>query len=260
MDDRTMLGLDGKNGLVTAGGDGIGRASALAFAAAGARVLISDISADGLEETARIIREAGGTVETMVGDASSEELAKAMVAEVVKRWGSLDFAHNNAGIGAPNSPFAEQDRAVWERMYAVNVFGTMVFMKHELRQMEAQGSGAIVNTSSMSGKNGSPGLSAYNSSKWAVNGMTQTAALEYAAKGIRVNAICPGATMTTALRNWRQSSPEAYEAVAAAIPMRRMGEPEEQAAAAVWLCSAQASYITGTLLNVEGGDGVLGKQ
>lgn len=255
----STLGLEGKSGLVTAAGDGIGRASALAFAAAGARVLISDISADGLEATARLITDAGGTVETMVGDASSEDVAESMVARVVELWGSLDFAHNNAGIGAANSPFTEQDRAAWERMFSVNVFGTMVFMKHELRQMELQGSGAIVNTSSLSGKSGSPGLSPYNASKWAVNGMTQTAALEYAAKGIRINAICPGATVTTALRTWKESSPDAYEAVAASIPMRRVGEPAEQAAAAVWLCSPQASFITGTLLNVEGGDGILGK-
>ncbi|WP_139417241.1 SDR family NAD(P)-dependent oxidoreductase [Agromyces laixinhei] len=260
MPETNSLGLAEKNGLVTAAGDGIGRASALAFAAAGARVLISDIAPEGLEETARLIREAGGIVETMVGDASAESMAEASVARVVELWGSLDFAHNNAGIGAPNAPFTEQDRAAWERIFSVNVFGTMAFMKHELRQMEKQASGAIVNTASMAGKDGSPGLSPYVASKWAVNGMTQTAALEYAARGIRVNSICPGATLTTALRTWRASSPEAYDAVAASIPMRRMGEPEEQAAAAVWLCSAQASYITGTLLNVEGGDGILGKQ
>lgn len=259
MTANMTLGLEGAAGLVTAAGDGIGRASAMAFAAAGARVLISDISAERLEETAEMIRNTGGIVETMMGDASSEDVAEAAVARVVELWGALDFAHNNAGIGAPNAPFTEQDRAVWERIYSVNVFGTMFFMKHELRQMAKQGRGAIVNTSSMAGKNGSPGLSPYTSSKWAVNGMTQTAALEYAAQGIRVNAICPGATMTTALRTWRESSPEAYDAVVASIPMRRMSEPEEQAAAAVWLCSAQASYITGTLLNVEGGDGILGK-
>lgn len=260
MIDVSMLGLEGKAGLVTAAGDGIGRASALAFARAGARVLVSDISADKVARTAELIREAGGTAEVLVGDASQEELAEAGVARVVDLWGSLDFAHNNAGIGTATTPFTEQDRTTWERVFAVNVFGTMCFMKHELRQMDKQGSGAIVNTSSMSGKNGSPGLSPYNASKWAVNGMTQTAALEFAAKGIRVNAICPGATLTAALREWKESSPDAYAAVAASIPMRRMGEPEEQAAAAVWLCSAQAGYITGTLLNVEGGDGILGKQ
>ncbi|MFC5424046.1 SDR family NAD(P)-dependent oxidoreductase [Brevibacterium otitidis] len=125
---------------------------------------------------------------------------------------------------------------------------------------QEQGHGAIVNTSSMSGKNGSPGLSAYNSSKWAVNGMTQTAALEYAGRGICVNAICPGGTLTAALEGWKESSPQQYEAVAGSIPMKRMADPQEQADAAVWLCSSEASYITGTLLNVDGGDGILGKQ
>lgn len=255
-----MPDMSGKNGLITAAGDGIGRASALAFARAGARVLLMDIAADGVEQTAQLVRDAGGVAEVMVGDASDEEFAAQMVARAVELWGSLDFAHNNAGIGAASVPFAEQDRSVWERMFRLNVFGTMGFMKHELRQMEQQGSGAIVNTSSMSGKNGSPGLSPYNATKWAVNGMTQTAALEYAAHGIRVNAICPGATLTTALAEWKDSSPQQYEAVTAAIPMKRMADPSEQADAAVWLCSDEAAFVTGTLLNVDGGDGVLGKQ
>lgn len=255
-----MPDMSGKNGLITAAGDGIGRASALAFARAGARVLIMDIAAEPVEETARRVREAGGTVEVMVGDAADEAFAEEMVGRVTELWGTLDFAHNNAGIGAAATPFTQQDRAVWERMFAVNVFGTMSFMKYELRQMEKQGFGAIVNTSSLSGKNGSPGLSPYNSTKWAVNGMTQTAALEYAKCGIRVNAICPGATLTTALADWKESSPQEYDAVAAAIPMQRMADPAEQADAAVWLCSPEAAYITGTLLNVDGGDGILGKQ
>lgn len=173
-----------------------------------------DIAAEPLEETARLIREAGGTVETVIGDASDEDLAEQMVARVVDAWGTLDVAYNNAGIGTAATPFTQQERAVWERIFTLNVFATMTFMKHELRRMEQQGSGAIVNTSSMSGKNGSPGLSPYNASKWAVNGMTQTAALEYAERGIRVNAICPGATFTAA----------------------------------------------GTLLDVAGGEGILGKQ
>lgn len=254
-----MPDMSGKNGLITAAGDGIGRASALAFARAGAHVLLMDIAAEPVEQTAQLIREAGGTAETMVGDASDEGFAAQMVARVVELWGTLDFAHNNAGIGTAAIPFTEQDRSTWERMFSLNVFGTMGFMKHELRQMEKQGSGAIVNTSSLSGKNGSPGLSPYNASKWAVNGMTKTAALEYAELGIRVNAICPGATLTTALASWKESSPQQYEAVVSAIPMKRMAEPSEQADAAVWLCSDQAAYITGTLLNIDGGDGVLGK-
>lgn len=255
-----MPDLTGKNGFVTAAGSGIGRASALAFSRAGANVLVTDIVEDAVEETCALIRAEGGTAEGRIVDASSEDDAAAVVSDVVSRWGSLDFAHNHAGLGAAAQPFTEQKREAWQRLFDVNVFGLMSFMKYELAQMEKQGSGAIVNTSSMSGKNGSPGLSPYNASKWAVNGMTQTAALEYAAKGIRVNAFGPSATMTPALASWAENSPEEYRAVTEAIPMKRASSPEEQAAAAVWLCSPEASYITGTLLNVDGGDGILGKQ
>lgn len=255
-----MPDLTGKNGFVTAAGSGIGRASALAFSRAGANVLVTDIVEDAVEETCALIRAEGGTAEGRIVDASSEDDAAAVVSEVVSRWGSLDFAHNHAGLGAAAQPFTEQKREAWQRLFDVNVFGLMSFMKHELAQMEKQGSGAIVNTSSMSGKNGSPGLSPYNASKWAVNGMTQTAALEYAAKGIRVNAFGPSATMTPALASWAENSPGEYRAVTEAIPMKRVSSPEEQGAAAVWLCSPEASYITGTLLNVDGGDGILGKQ
>lgn len=255
-----MPDLSGMNGFVTAAGSGIGRASALAFAEAGAKVLVTDIDADSIDETCALIRANGGTAHGRVVDASSDADASAVVEEVVSRWGSLDFAHNHAGLGAAALPFAAQERAAWQRLFDVNVFGLMSFMKHELAQMEEQGSGAIVNTSSMSGKNGSPGLSPYNASKWAVNGMTQTAALEYAPKGIRVNAFCPSATMTPALSSWAQASPDEFRNVTEAIPMKRVSTPEEQAAAAVWLCSPEASFITGTLLNVDGGDGILGKQ
>lgn len=255
-----MPDLTGMNGFVTAAGSGIGRASALAFARAGAKVLATDIAEEGVAETCELIRGEGGTAHQLVIDASSEADAEVVVDEVVARWGSLDFVHNHAGLGAAAVPFADQDRASWERIFNVNVFGLMGFMKVELRQMEKQGFGAIVNTSSMSGKNGSPGLSPYNASKWAVNGMTQTAALEYASKGIRVNAICPAATLTPVLRTWAESSPSEYKLVTDAIPMKRMASPEEQAAAAVWLCSPEASFVTGTLLNVDGGDGILGKQ
>lgn len=255
-----MPDLSNMNGFVTAAGSGIGRASAIAFARAGAKVLVTDISEDAVEETCEAIRAEGGTAEGRIVDASSEDDAAAVVDEVVSRWGSLDFAHNHAGLGTAAQPFTEQKRESWQRLFDVNVFGLMSFMKYELIQMEKQGSGAIVNTSSVSGKNGSPGLSPYNASKWAVNGMTQTAALEYADKGIRVNAFLPSATMTPALRSWSENSPEEFRSVTEGIPMKRVSSPEEQAAAAVWLCSPESSYITGTLLNVDGGDCILGKQ
>ncbi len=251
--------MDGKAGLVTASGAGIGRASAVAFAREGAKVLVSDIREEDAAETVELIRAAGGTAEYLVADASKEEAAEAMVAKVVELWGSLDFAHNNAGIGGPSIPFTEQDGADWQRIFDVNVFGTMFFMKHELRQMYEQGHGAILNTASLAGQSGNPGLSAYTATKWAVVGMTKVAAAESAPKGVRVNALGPGATMTAALQGWKESSPEAFQVVADRIPMRRVAEPEEQAEPAVFLCSDAASYITGVTLYADGGDGILGK-
>ena len=251
--------MDGKSGFVTASGNGIGRAAALAFAREGAKVLVSDIQEDDAAQTAELIRAAGGTAEYLVADASKEESAIELVAKVVDLWGSLDFAHNNAGIGGPSTPFTEQDGADWERIFSVNVFGTMYFMKHELRQMYEQGYGAILNTASLAGKSGNPGLAAYTATKWSVVGMTKVAAAEAAAHGVRVNALGPGGTMTAALEGWKQSSPDSFQAVAERIPMRRMAEPSEQAEPAVFLCSDAASYITGVALNVDGGDGILGK-
>lgn len=249
-----MVTMTGKNGLVTGAADGIGRASALAFAAAGAKVLVSDVNDEGGRETVRLIREAGGTAEYLHANAASEADAEALVRRVVELWGTLDFAHNNAGVSTETKPITEQEGADWERIFAVNVFGMMFGMKHQIRQMQKQGSGgAIVNTSSTAGKSGSWGLSPYGSSKWAVIGLTKTGAIEGAAAGIRVNAICPGTTLTTALRHWSAEVPEQFQAVLDAVPLGRASEPEEQASAAVWLCSPEASYITGAALDVDGG-------
>lgn len=249
-----MGAMDGKNGLVTAAGAGIGRASAVAFAAAGANVLVADVDDDGGNETVRLIEEAGGTAIFRHADAASEDDAKALVDAVVDTWGSLDFAHNNAGISTETKPITEQEVADWERIFAVNLFGMMAGMKHQMRAMQDQGNGgAIVNTSSNAGKSGTWGLSPYGASKWGVIGLTKTAAIEGAPYGIRVNAICPGATMTAALEYWAEEVPEQFQQVVEGIPFKRAGEPREQADAAVWLCSSQASYVTGVALSVDGG-------
>lgn len=250
--------MSGKAGLVTGAGDGIGKACALVFAREGASVLVSDIDPDATAATVEAIRASGGTAEALPGDASSEDTAERLVSRVVELWGSLDFAVNNAGIGGPSKPFTEQEGADWERMFSLNVFGVMYGMKHQLRRMYEQGSGAILNTASLAGKSGNPGLSPYTATKWSVIGMTKVAASEAAPNGVRVNAICPGGTLTTALRGWQQSSPDAYAAVAGRIPMRRMGEADEQAEAGMFLCSDMASYITGVALSVDGGDSILG--
>lgn len=246
--------MDSKNGLVTASGGGIGRASAVAFAREGANVLVSDINDEAGNETVKLIREAGGTAEYLSGNAAEESTAKALVATVVELWGQLDFAHNNAGIGAPTKPVSEQESSDWERTFSINLFGMMYCMKHQILRFKEQGTpGAIVNTASVAGLSANAGLSAYNASKWGVLGLTQTAATENAAHNIRVNAICPGATLTAAIEHWAAEVPEQYEAELASIPMKRMATAEEQANAALWLCSDQASYITGVALPVDGG-------
>lgn len=246
--------MDDRNGLVTASGSGIGRASALAFAREGARVLVSDIDDAAGHETVELIRAAGGVAEYLAGNAAEEDSAAELVARVVQLWGRIDFAHNNAGISAPNVPITEQTREGWERVFGVNVYGVMFGLKHQMRQMRAQGTpGAIVNTASTAGVSANWGLSPYTSSKWAVLGLTQTAATEGADAGIRVNAICPGATMTAALERWAEEVPEQYEHVVNGIPLKRMASVEEQAEAAMWLCSPGSSYVTGVALPVDGG-------
>lgn len=250
--------MNGKNGLVTAAGSGIGRASALTFAREGARVLVSDVADQAGEETVRLVREAGGEAEYLHADASQEDEVEALVERVVELWGSLDFAHNHAGISAENKPITDQSAAAWRKILDLNVMGTANGMKYELRRMQEQGrGGAIVNTSSMAGLSGSWGMTPYVTSKWGIIGMSQSAAVEFAAEGIRVNVICPGATMTPALEKWSKESPDAYEKYLEGIPMKLVGEAQDQADAAVWLCSEKARYITGVALPVSGGDQIL---
>lgn len=246
--------MDGKNGLVTASGGGIGRASAIAFAHEGAKVLVSDIDDAAGNATVEMIRAAGGTAEYLAGNVAEESSAEALVTKVVELWGRLDFAHNNAGIGAPTKPVSEQEGSDWERTFGINLFGMMYCMKHQIRRFKEQGTpGAIVNTASTAGISANAGLSPYNASKWGVLGLTQTAATENAADDIRVNAILPGATTTAAIESWAAEVPDQYQAVLDGIPMKRMATAEEQANAAVWLCSTQSSYITGVALPVDGG-------
>lgn len=249
-----MVAMTGSSGLVTAAGDGIGRASAIAFANAGANVLVADIDDDAGRETVALIRDDGGTAEYLHADAASEDDARALVDKVVDLWGTLDFAHNNAGVSTETKPITDQEAGDWERIFAVNLFGTMYGMKHQMRQMRDQEhAGAIVNTASTAAMSANWGLSPYTSSKWAMIGLTKTGAIEGAPDGIRVNAICTGATMTTALRHWADEVPDQFQQVVDGIPFGRAGEPEEQANAAVWLCSSAAAYVTGVALPVDGG-------
>lgn len=246
--------MEDKIGIVTAGGLGIGRASALAFAAEGAKVVVSDIAEEAGHETVRLIEDAGGEAVFVTCNVANEDEVKALVDETVKKFGRLDWAHNNAGIGAPTKPVTETESADWERTFKVNLEGMFYCLKYEITAMLESGGGAIVNTASTAGLLATPGLSAYVSSKWGVNGLTKTAALEFGKQGIRVNSICPGMTLTDSVRSWSKEVPEQAKAVEESIPLGRMGRPEDQANAAVWLCSDKAAYITGVNLPVDGGE------
>jgi NAD(P)-dependent dehydrogenase (short-subunit alcohol dehydrogenase family) len=246
--------FDGRSGLVTGAASGIGRASALAFAAEGANVVAADVDTDGGAETVAMIQAAGGTASFQRCDVREEGDVEALVATVVERHGRLDWAHNNAGLSAPVAAIADQQAEWWDLVLGVNLMGVMYSIKHEVRTMIGQGNGgAIVITASTAGLAGIPGMSQYSASKWALIGLTKTAALENAPHGIRVNAICPGMTATPGVAAWAEASPDMAREREAMIPLGRMARPDEQANAAVWLCSDKASYITGVALPVDGG-------
>lgn len=237
-------------GLVTGGGSGIGRATALALAAAGARVVVSDVNGEGVAETVRLVEAAGGTAWGMVVDVTQGAAVEALVRGAVERYGRLDWAVNNAGVGGVMAPTDQQSEAAWDSIMEVNLKGVWLCMKYEIRAMLEQGGGAIVNVASAAGLVGFRYAAPYAASKHGVVGLTRSAALEYARKGIRVNAVCPGFTETPMVAGLGETM---VEATVKAIPMRRLGTPEEIAQAIVWLCSEGASFVTGHALAVDGG-------
>lgn len=248
--------LDGKIALVTGAASGIGRSTALLFADEGATLVLADVDEEGGPEIERLVGDRGGTAVFVRSDVSASDQVEALVRECVERFGRLDCAYNNAGIGGASAPLADYDEEAWERVIAVNLTGVFLCMKHELRQMVTQGSGAIVNAASLVGVIGYPNLTAYNAAKHGVVGLTRTAALEYAAHGIRVNAVCPAWIETPMVMDQGPapaSIPAVREALAGQIPLRRLGQPEEVAQAVAWLCSDAASFITGQPLLVDGG-------
>jgi NAD(P)-dependent dehydrogenase (short-subunit alcohol dehydrogenase family) len=243
--------MEGKSGLVTGAASGIGRACAIRFAQEGAAVVVADLesSREGGEETVRAITEAGGRAEFFACDVASSTDNRALVERTVEAFGRLDFAHNNAGIGVHKLLHETPDED-FDRVIAVNLRGTFLGMKQQIRQMLEQGGGAIVNTSSNAGLRAVTLLSAYTASKHGILGLTKNAAVEYANDGIRVNAVCPGAIMTPLMSN---EPPERQREILAPQAMTRFGEPAEVAAAVVWLCSEQASFVTGVALPVDAG-------
>ncbi len=244
--------LHGKVALVTGAGSGIGRASARAFAAAGARVVVSDVSPRGGEETVQLIHAAAGEAVFIRADVTRAGEVAALVGDTVGRYGRLDYAHNNAGIVAFGGAVecTEED---WDRVVAVNLKGVWLCLKHEIPAMLAGGGGAIVNTASIAGLTGMPGAVAYVASKHGVIGLTKSAARQYASAGIRINAVCPGYTETPMAEYIFERVPNSEAQITARHPVGRLGTPEEIAAAVLWLCSDAAAFVTGHPLVVDGG-------
>lgn len=249
--------FDTRVALVTGGGSGIGRASAVAFAREDAKLIVADVDEDGGQETVRMIEAAGGTALFVRADVSQATEVTALVEQAVTTYGRLDCALNNAGIQGDIRQTAECSQENWDRIIATNLTGVWLCMKHEIPHMLNQGGGTIVNTASNFGLVGSNGMPAYSASKHGVLGLTKTAALEYAKSGIRINAVCPGPVQTPLVDKVLAAQPELGDQIIKAIearePVGRMGRPEEIAEAVVWLCSDAASFVTGTAMSVDGG-------
>ncbi len=243
--------MQGKVALVTGGGSGIGAASARAFAALGARVVVSDIAPDGAETIVEKIRSAGGEASFVHADVSRSTDVAHLIRATVERYGRLDYAHNNAGVEGSGGSLLDYPEDVWDTVMAVNLKGVWLCMKYEIPQMLAQGGGgAIVNTASIAGLTATPTLFAYGASKHGVVGMTRSAAREFAGRGVRVNAVCPSVIETPLAV--RAFGPAAMASIAERHPMGRLGTADEVAQVVVWLCSDAASYVNGVPMRVDG--------
>jgi NAD(P)-dependent dehydrogenase (short-subunit alcohol dehydrogenase family) len=250
---KNPLDFSGQVALVTGAAAGMGLATAQAFAEAGAAVVLADVNEDAVKAAAEKLVAAGHKALAVRCDVSDDAQVAAMVDRSVAEFGRLDAAFNNAGVMARIAPTGESTREDWDRVIGINLRGVWSCMKHELRQMERQGSGAIVNNASVGALTGNPGISSYIASKHGVIGLTRTAALEYIKRGIRVNAVNPGLIDTQIARDVVSGSEEAYAGLANQVPIGRAGRPEEMASAVLWLCSPGASYVVGHGLTVDGG-------
>jgi len=247
------LSFENKVALVTGAGSGMGLSTANAFAEAGASVALADVNEFAVRAAAEQLVGAGHMAIALGCDVSHDGEVKAMVEQTVSTFGSLDAAFNNAGVQSPAVDIADSTSEEFERVTAINLRSVWSCMKYELLQMRKQGSGAIVNNSSIGGLIGLPGRAIYHASKHGVIGLTRSAALEYASKGIRINAICPGTIDTPMVREMIAKDPEAMKEIMREQPIGRLGRAEEIASAVLWLCGPGSTFVIGQALAVDGG-------
>ena len=245
--------LDGAVALVTGASTGIGRATAIAYAQAGARVVLADLDIPALHTTTGQLRDSGHDVTAVICDVADEDQVKALIETTVQQCGQLDIAYNNAGIQPDGQPTDDVAMSTFDRVIAVNLRGVFACMKYELAQMRRQGSGVIVNCSSIGGVVGAPGQAAYHAARHGVLGLTKSAALEVADLGIRINAVSPGAVDTPLVDKVRQNNPDSYQQIMAAVPMKRIADAAEIARVVLWLSGPDSTYLTGTNLVIDGG-------
>ena len=248
-----MAGYRGRVALITGASSGIGRAAALAFAERGAQLVLADVNAEGGEDTARQVVGAGGHALFIEADVSKATDVAALLEATGRAFGRLDFAFNNAGIEGEMVSTVDSSEENWNRVIDVNLKSVWLCMKHELPYLLERRAGAIVNCASIAGLVGFSNASAYAASKHGILGLTKSAALEVAAVGVRINAVCPGVIRTPMVDRAIRKRPELAQDLVAGEPMGRLGAPDEVARAVLWLCSDEAAFVTGVALPVDGG-------